>query len=1415
MTRTKLKESDCKTQVTLKRLPWLFTLMLMMIGFSGWGQGTDFRQFANKPAESWINSILQQNNSAYYEGTSTLQRLVLVGIPATSGNQHVLTLSHQASKGTIHAYDFITGYEQAKTDYATITGGPFTGLVINGPAIGPQATAQMVMDLYSGPNSFMANAVPSGDYNAANNPGDNVAAKVAAYDAIVGVNGRKVALYGDASITSAELVLTGYSGGADKYAEYELRWTSASTNVLILMGGHLALGRANPAFTGVNYGPGLGSSAISGGPYHFKLATLDGASLGSQDNQIKGADILIPPPPCTITGGSPAICSGGTTASFSGPAGMDNYAWSISPAGATINGSGQSVTVSSSTPGTYTLKLVTTLDGVSSTATCTAEIVVTELQASDAHNDALCNGGTGTITITFSGGTSPYQVNFNGGGFVTKTSPATYNMVAGTYTWTVRDDLGCTQSGSETIGQPAALVASDGHNDPLCNGGTGTVTITFSGGTSPYQVNFNGGGFVSKTSPATYNVPAGTYTWTVRDNNGCTQSGSETVGQPAALVASDGHNDALCNGGTGTVTITFSGGTSPYQVDFNGGGFVTKTSPATYNVPAGTYTWTVRDNNGCTQSGSETVGQPAALVASDGHNDALCNGGTGTVTITFSGGTSPYQVNFNGGGYVTKTSPATYNVPAGTYTWTVRDNNGCTQSGSETVGQPAALVASDAHNDASCNGGTGTVTITFSGGTSPYQVDFNGGGYVTKTSPATYNVPAGTYTWTVRDANGCMQSGSETVGQPSTLVASDAHNDALCNGGTGTVTITFSGGTSPYQVNFNGGGYVTKTSPATYNVVAGTYTWTVKDAGGCTQSGSETVGQPAALVASDGHNDPLCNGGTGTVTITFSGGTSPYQVNFNGGGFVTKTSPATYNVPAGTYTWTVRDNNGCTQSGSETVGQPSALVATDGHNDALCNGGTGTVTITFSGGTSPYQVTFNGGGFATKTSPATYNVPAGTYTWTVRDNNGCTQSGSETVGQPDAAVGGTVNNVTHTCDQTSAAATPPYSFSGSVSVTGIVGSVVRWESSPDGGTWTTVYTGNSTTYNYTGLLNDTYFRAIIQNGPCPEVESEAGLVTIPNCIPRGETHCSYTQGFYGGKGKACDGTASGIPVIDFTNTLIGDGITVGVLGARSVTIPSGGATDLNKIMPGGGTARQLDYDGDVTVGVDYSTYYGTGRIKNVLLSQTITLALNVRIGDGTLADYVLPADGLLVTYPLTTCGGVSTGTSSTYTIPMSVINYLGAGATVEDLLNLANEVLAYGSTGGRPSASNVNAAVDAINRGWDECRSTTMPSAPMGSARYMVSAPQIHANKLTATAAPNPFFDKVRFTISTPVDGNVQLEVVNLLGQRVSSVYSGFMKANTTQVIDYNVPASAPQNLIYIIRSGNEQVTGKLLRANR
>src|SRR4030095_5204925 len=87
----------------------------------GGNVSVEFQQGANKDAPfdlgtiHWINSILQSSNSVYAEGMSTLQRIVFydMGTPTAGDNKHVLQLKMQSDKSTHHAYDFMTGWNQA------------------------------------------------------------------------------------------------------------------------------------------------------------------------------------------------------------------------------------------------------------------------------------------------------------------------------------------------------------------------------------------------------------------------------------------------------------------------------------------------------------------------------------------------------------------------------------------------------------------------------------------------------------------------------------------------------------------------------------------------------------------------------------------------------------------------------------------------------------------------------------------------------------------------------------------------------------------------------------------------------------------------------------------------------------------------------------------------------------------------------------------------------------------------------------------------------------------------------------------------------------------------------------------------------------------------------------------------------
>ncbi len=278
----------------------------------------DFKQGANNDTTGgglctpvpgcihWISSIVQSSNSIYFEGMSNPQRVVFTNIP--SGTSHTMTFSHQWTKGGIHAYDFLTGYDDAMT-VAPSPPFPAPGIVLNecGQDIGPpgslQGTCCDLHDYASCPGGgapgggahFMDFSIPDDGTPAVVDPVDGaLAPRIAAYEAMFG--NRTIRIYADQPVTGATMTyaLVGSPAG-DSDLNYTLTWTtgSASTQAIIEMAGHLAVS-GDPAMNALTWGPDQGSSNISGGPYHFNLFTLNGASLGSQDNQIKGADIMVP-----------------------------------------------------------------------------------------------------------------------------------------------------------------------------------------------------------------------------------------------------------------------------------------------------------------------------------------------------------------------------------------------------------------------------------------------------------------------------------------------------------------------------------------------------------------------------------------------------------------------------------------------------------------------------------------------------------------------------------------------------------------------------------------------------------------------------------------------------------------------------------------------------------------------------------------------------------------------------------------------------------------------------------------------------------------------------------------------------------------------------------------------------------------
>jgi hypothetical protein len=87
-------------------------------------------------------------------------------------------------------------------------------------------------------------------------------------------------------------------------------------------------------------------------------------------------------------------------------------------------------------------------------------------------------------------------------------------------------------------------------------------------------------------------------------------------------------------------------------------------------------------------------------------------------------------------------------------------------------------------------------------------------------------------------------------------------------------------------------------------------------------------------------------------------------------------------------------------------------------------------------------------------------------------------------------------------------------------------------------------------------------------------------------------------------------------------------------------------------------------------------------------------------------------------------------------------------------------------------------------------------------------------SQTTVKAYPNPFSDKVKFLVTSAAAGRGSLEVYNMMGQKVKTVYQGFITKGS-QTFELSLPNQQVANLIYVLRVGDKKMSGKLLQINQ
>jgi gliding motility-associated-like protein len=245
-------------------------------------------------------------------------------------------------------------------------------------------------------------------------------------------------------------------------------------------------------------------------------------------------------------------------------------------------------------------------------------------------------------------------------------------------------------------------------------------------------------------------------------------------------------------------------------------------------------------------------------------------------------------------------------LTGGNYTVTVTDSLGCTSTQNFSILQHAAAmtVESTVHPVTCFGDSSGSVSVTISGGISPFSYVWSTG----STASFLHSLPEGFYSVTITGQDGCTTTSAFEIEAPDsalTAVASVTQLVSCYGDSTGALQVITQGGTPGYQFLWSTGSISSSISGLT----AGTYTVTVTDANGCFENSSIQIDSPPALLQANGmitHEDCI-NGITGSVQVGVTGGSPAYLYNWSNG----STGNQATGLTAGLYSVTVTDMSGC------------------------------------------------------------------------------------------------------------------------------------------------------------------------------------------------------------------------------------------------------------------------------------------------------------------------------------------------------------------------------------------------------------------------------------------------------------------------------------------------------------------------
>lgn len=597
---------------------------------------------------------------------------------------------------------------------------------------------------------------------------------------------------------------------------------------------------------------------------------------------------------------------------------------------------------------------------------------------SETKVDVTTTGGSdGSIDLTISGGTGPFNVSWAGPNGFTSSNEDITGLFAGTYTGTITDTgEGCIDAINVEILQPLNVLVLNATKTDVstCGANDGTINLLITGGSGSYGISWIGPNSFTSTSQNLSGLEGGVYMATVVDLiTSLTAQWTVQIDEPEGFTLNATVTDiTYCAGADGTITLNVMNGSGNFSYawrDLDGLGFSSTTKDVT-DLARADYRVVVTDSGtGCIDSLDAAVVRPAicdlpcSLNASISTNATTCpdslRGSATAFVISGGSGFGNYFISLDTGqtymAFDGDFATAVSDLGKGSHLFKVKDTvTSCTQDLIANVAVSSILSAQISLEDAGCDGGDGKIFINVTG-LSPLEVKLinrDGTEYI-QTGASLFafeNLDSGAYYYEIReDINtneGCsilasdsirLVNDCQTTGCSSLTANAHSFEDATCGSDPdGKAIVDVTGGSSPYEYSTDGsnwipfisGNVIDQLPPnGIYNIVVRQDTLNVN----CRAEVSVEINGPNPLtldVPIYSTQAASCNQNDGAVKIgRVAGGVNPYNYQIDGSFLALPADSIVTDLGAGIHTFSVIDDAGCTENFPFEVESPGVIIA--------------------------------------------------------------------------------------------------------------------------------------------------------------------------------------------------------------------------------------------------------------------------------------------------------------------------------------------------------------------------------------------------------------------------------------------------------------------------------------------------------